>query len=185
MGNNFFAHESSYIDGSPNIGEGTKIWHFSHIQEGAVIGNNCTIGQNVNISRGAIIGNNVKIQNNVSIYDGVILENNTFIGPSVVFTNVINPRASIERKEEFRKTIVKEGTSIGANATIICGTTLGEYSLVGAGSVVTKNVKPHEVVVGNPAGVMGKVCNCGDVIKKNGDNSSEFKECKKCDYRIY
>lgn len=185
MSNNFFIHESSYIDGEPNIGNGTKIWHFSHIQEGAVIGKNCTIGQNVNISCHVIIGNNVKIQNNVSLYDGVIVEDDVFIGPSAVFTNVINPRASVVRKNEIRKTIVKKGASIGANATIVCGITLGECSFVGAGSVVTKDVKPYEVVVGNPALRFASICTCGALMKKKNENITVAKKCEKCNYNIY
>lgn len=153
----YFIHESSYVDEGAEIGEGTKIWHFSHIMPGAKIGKNCTLGQNVNVGSHAVIGNGVKIQNNVSVYDDVIIEDDVFCGPSCVFTNVINPRAFIERKDEYKKTIVKKGASIGANATIICGVTIGEYALVGAGSVVTKDVPPHAIVYGNPAQLRGKV----------------------------
>ena len=155
--NSYFAHESCYVDEGAEIGEGTKIWHFSHIMVGAKIGKNCSLGQNVNIGSKAIIGNGVKIQNNVSVYDDVILEDNVFCGPSCVFTNVINPRAFIERKNEYKKTIVKKGASIGANATIVCGVTIGEYALIGAGSVVTKDVPDYALVYGNPARVHGKV----------------------------
>jgi len=158
--NNHFVHESSYVDDA-KIGEGTKIWHFSHIQNGAIIGENCIIGQNVNVAPGVIIGNNVKIQNNVSLYKGVVIEDDVFIGPSAVFTNVINPRAFIERKNEFNTTIVCRGATIGANATIICGNKIGKYSMVGAGSVVTKNVEKRTLVYGVPAEFHGFICNCG------------------------
>jgi UDP-2-acetamido-3-amino-2,3-dideoxy-glucuronate N-acetyltransferase len=154
---NYFKHESSYVDDGAIIGEGTKIWHFSHIMSGAQIGNNCSIGQNVNVGSRAVIGNGVKIQNNVSVYDDVIIEDDVFCGPSCVFTNVINPRAFVERKHEYKKTVVKKGASIGANATIVCGVIIGEYALVGAGSVVTKDVAPYSLVYGTPARVMGKV----------------------------
>lgn len=161
MKNNYFVHESSYVDEGAIVGENTKIWHFSHIMPGAVVGKSCSIGQNVNIGSKAIIGDGVKIQNNVSIYDDVIIEDNVFCGPSCVFTNVINPRAFIERKNEYKKTIIKEGSSIGANSTIVCGVTLGEYSLIGAGATVTKDVKPFSMVYGNPATHKGWICKCG------------------------
>jgi UDP-2-acetamido-3-amino-2,3-dideoxy-glucuronate N-acetyltransferase len=148
---NFFAHPSAIIDPDCSIGENTKIWHFSHIMTGAAIGENCNIGQNVVVSPGVVLGNNVKVQNNVSIYTGVICEDDVFLGPSCVFTNVINPRSHINRKSEYVKTTVKRGASIGANATIICGNNIGEYAFVGAGAVVTKPVKPYALVVGNPA----------------------------------
>lgn len=157
----YFVHKSSYIDKDVTIGEGTKIWHFSHILSNTKIGKNCSIGQNVTIGPDVIIGDNVKIQNNVSIYKGVILEDDVFIGPSCVFTNVINPRATISRKNEFKNTFLKHGCSIGANATIICGHTIGEYAFVGAGSVLTKDCGPHEMMVGNPASYRGKMCKCG------------------------
>ncbi|QEN05631.1 N-acetyltransferase [Thiospirochaeta perfilievii] len=164
MENNYFVHESSYVDEGAEIGEGTKIWHFSHIMPKAIIGKKCAIGQNVNIGSKAVIGNGVKIQNNVSVYDDVILEDNVFCGPSCVFTNVINPRAFVERKHEYKETRVKEGASIGANATIVCGVTLGKYSLVGAGSTVTKDVKDFSMVYGNPARHKGWVCACGEKL---------------------
>ncbi|MCS7201940.1 MAG: N-acetyltransferase, partial [Dictyoglomus sp.] len=151
----YFVHESSYVDEPVEIGEGTKIWHFCHILPYTTIGKNCVIGQNVMIGPRVKIGNNVKIQNNVSIYEGVELEDDVFCGPSCVFTNVINPRAFIERKSEFKKTIVKKGATIGANATIICGVTIGEYAFVGAGAVVTKDVPPYALVVGVPARQVG------------------------------
>ena len=148
--NSFFVHQTSIVDDFCKIGNNTKIWHFSHIMQGATIGENCSIGQNVLISTGAIIGNNVRIQNNVSVYEGVICEDDVFIGPSAVFTNVINPRSAISRKHEYLQTLVKKGASIGANATIVCGNTLGEYCFIGAGSVVTKNVPAYALIIGNP-----------------------------------
>jgi len=144
-------HESSYIDEGVEIGEGTKIWHFCHVMSGAKIGKNCVIGQGCFIGKNVVIGDGCKIQNNVSIFEGITLENNVFIGPSVVFTNVINPRAFIERKEEFKKTLVGEGSTIGANSTILCGITIGKYSFIGAGSVVTRNVWNGTLVFGNPS----------------------------------
>ena len=153
----YFVHESSYVDEGAEIGEGTKIWYFCHIMSGAKIGRNCSLGQNVNVGSRAVIGDGVKIQNNVSVYDDVIIEDDVFCGPSCVFTNVINPRAFVERKHEYRKTLVKKGASIGANATIICGVTIGEYALIGAGSAVTKDVPDHALVYGNPARVKGRV----------------------------
>nr|WP_325238923.1 acyltransferase [uncultured Oscillibacter sp.] len=158
----YFVHESSYVDESSEIGEGTRIWHFSHIMAGCHIGRNCNIGQNVVISPGVALGDGCKVQNNVSVYTGVICEDGVFLGPSCVFTNVINPRAFIERKSEFRKTLVQEGASIGANATIVCGHTIGRYALVGAGAVVTKDVPDYAEVFGVPAEVYGYVCRCGE-----------------------
>ena len=154
-------HISAVIDEGATIGDGTNIWHFTHIMPTAVIGTNCNIGQNVFIDNNVIIGNGVKIQNNVSVYHGVVCEDEVFIGPSVVFTNVINPRSAIERKNEFKKTMVKKGASIGANATIICGNEIGQYAMIGAGAVVTKNVKPYALVVGNPAKQIGWVSKYG------------------------
>jgi UDP-2-acetamido-3-amino-2,3-dideoxy-glucuronate N-acetyltransferase len=157
-----FIHESSFVDEGAKIGDGTKIWHFTHIMSGAIIGKNCSIGQNVNVASHAIIGNGVKIQNNVSIYDDVIIDDDVFCGPSCVFTNVINPRAFIERKHEYKKTHIKKGATIGANATIVCGVTVGEYALIGAGSVVTRDIPPYALVYGNPARVHGKVNENGE-----------------------
>lgn len=162
MAKNYFVHESSYVDEGAEIGEGTKVWHFTHIMSGAKVGKKCSIGQNVNIGGKAIIGNGVKIQNNVSLYDDVVIEDDVFCGPSCVFTNVINPRAFIERKHEYKQTLIKKGASIGANATIVCGVTVGEYALIGAGSVVTKDVPPYALVYGNPARVHGTVNAVGD-----------------------
>jgi len=158
----YFVHESSYVDDGAQIGRGTKIWHFSHVMPGAVIGDRCNLGQNVVVMPGTRIGNNVKIQNNVSIYEGVILEDDVFCGPSCVFTNVLTPRSHVSRKHDYRQTVVKRGTSIGANATIVCGVTLGEYSFVGAGAVVTADVPPYALMVGVPARRVGWMCQCGE-----------------------
>ena len=158
----YFAHESSYVDDGAVIGNGTKIWHFSHVMPGAVIGERCNLGQNVVVMPGTRIGNNVKIQNNVSIYEGVELEDDVFCGPSCVFTNVLNPRSHVPRKNEYRRTLVKRGGSIGANATIICGVTLGEYAFIGAGAVVTADVPAYGLMVGVPARRVGWMCQCGE-----------------------
>ena len=165
MEKGYFVHESSYVDEGCEIGEGTKIWHFSHIMKGCKIGKRCNIGQNVVISPDVVLGEGVKIQNNVSVYTGVVCEDGVFLGPSCVFTNVINPRAFIERKSEYRKTTIKKGASIGANATIVCGHDIGRYAFVGAGSVVTKDVPDYAMVYGVPAEVKGYVCQCGEQIK--------------------
>lgn len=154
-------HESSYVDEGASVGPDTRIWHFCHVMPGATIGSRCSLGQNVNVGGNAIIGNGVKVQNNVSIYDDVVIEDDVFCGPSMVFTNVINPRAFVERKHEYRRTLVRNGAAIGANATVVCGTTLGEYCFVGAGSVVTKDVPAYALVYGNPAKQRGWVCKCG------------------------
>jgi len=155
MEKKFFAHESSYIDEGCSIGSGTKIWHFSHIMSNCTIGENCNIGQNVVISPEVVLGKNVKIQNNVSIYTGVVCEDDVFLGPSMVFTNVTNPRSGVNRRGQYEKTIVKKGASIGANATVVCGHDIGEYAFIGAGAVITKTVKPYALVVGNPARQIG------------------------------
>lgn len=160
----YYAHESALVDGGCEIGKGTKIWHFSHIIKGTKIGDDCVIGQNVMVGPDVVVGNKCKIQNNVSLYKGVVLEDGVFCGPSCVFTNVHNPRAEIERKDEFRKTLVERGVTIGANATIVCGNKLGAYSLIGAGAVVTKDVKPHAVMVGNPAKQIGWVSHAGEKL---------------------
>lgn len=179
MNTEVFIHESSYIDDNCNIGNGTKIWHFSHIMSHCTIGKNCNVGQNVVISSGVKLGNTVKIQNNVSVYTGVICEDNVFLGPSCVFTNVINPRSHISRKEEYRKTVIHEGASIGANATIICGHNIGKYALIGAGSVVTKDVPDYALVVGNPGRVKGWVCQCGEKIEFDCSNHAVCPGCLK------
>jgi UDP-2-acetamido-3-amino-2,3-dideoxy-glucuronate N-acetyltransferase len=160
--NNYFVHESSYVDEPCQIGKGTKIWHFSHVMKNSIIGENCNIGQNVVVSPDVQLGNNVKIQNNVSIYTGVVCEDDVFLGPSMVFTNVINPRSSVIRKEEYMKTIVKKGASIGANATIVCGNNIGKYAFIGAGAVVIKEVPDYALIVGNPSRNIGWMSEFGE-----------------------
>ncbi|MEO6453705.1 MAG: DapH/DapD/GlmU-related protein [Ginsengibacter sp.] len=177
---NYFIHYSSIIDDGAIIGEQTNIWHFCHVMPKAIIGQNCNIGQNCFIDNNVTIGNGVKIQNNVSVYNGVEMEDNVFIGPSVVFTNVINPRSFLERKKEFKKTLIKKGSSIGANATIVCGITVGNFAMIGAGAVVTKNVSAHSIMVGNPAIFAGWISEAGYKLHFNnegkafcgGDNSA-------------
>jgi len=166
----YFAHESSYVDGNVNIGDDTKIWHFSHILSGSNIGNNCSFGQNCVVGPKVNIGNGVKVQNNISIYEGVEVEDDVFLGPSMVFTNVTNPRAFIVRREEFKKTLLKKGCSIGANATIVCGVTIGEYALIGSGTVVNKDVKPFALMVGVPARQIGWVSKAGNTLKFDENN---------------
>jgi len=167
---NYFVHESSYVDEPCQIGKGTKIWHFSHIMKNSIIGGNCNIGQNVVVSPYVLLGNNVKIQNNVSVYTGVVCEDDVFLGPSMVFTNVINPRSGVIRKEEYMKTVVKKGASIGANATIVCGNNIGRYSFIGAGAVVTKEVPDYALMVGNPSRNIGWMSEFGErlVFNENG-----------------
>ncbi|HMT95500.1 MAG TPA: DapH/DapD/GlmU-related protein [Ferruginibacter sp.] len=160
----YYVHPSSFVDENCEIGEGTKIWHFSHIMSGSKIGKHCNLGQNVVVSPNVVLGNNVKVQNNVSIYEGVICEDDVFLGPSAVLTNVINPRSAIVRKHEYRKTLIKKGASIGANATIVCGHTIGEYAFIGAGAVVTKDVPAYALMVGNPARQTGWVSEAGQKL---------------------
>lgn len=186
-----FVHESAYVDDGAVIGADSKIWHFCHVMPGAVIGERCSLGQNVVVMPGTRIGNNVKIQNNVSIYEGVELEDDVFCGPSMVFTNVINPRSHVSRKSEYQRTLVRRGTSIGANATIVCGVELGAYAFVGAGAVVTANVKPYALVVGVPARQVGWVCQCGERLdardgKRHAADGSGRLECAVCgsSYRL-
>ena len=174
----FFAHSTAVIDEGCKIGKGTKIWHFSHVMSNCVIGENCSLGQNVVVSPEVILGRNVKVQNNVSIYTGVICDDDVFLGPSMVFTNVINQRSAINRKSEFLKTHVGKGASIGANATIICGHDIGEYALIGAGAVVTKNIPAYSLWVGNPAKQMGWVSEYGHRLKFNKDNIAVCPESK-------
>lgn len=176
MDREYFIHESSYIDEPCVIGSGTKIWHFSHIMKNSEIGQNCNIGQNVVISPLVKLGNNVKIQNNVSIYTGVICEDDVFLGPSMVFTNVINPRSGVVRRDEYMTTIVKKGASIGANATIVCGNDIGKYSFIGAGAVVTKEVPNYAIMVGNPAKQIGWMSEYGERLNFNYDGEA------KCDH---
>ena len=164
---NYFTHKSSYVDNNVLIGKGTKIWHFSHIQSGAIIGESCSVGQNVNIGNNVKIGNHVKIQNNVSVYEGVELEDYVFCGPSMVFTNIKLPRSEFPQRgtEFYMKTLVKKSASIGANATILCGVTIGEYALIGSGSVVTKDIPPYSLAIGNPARIVGCVDKKGNRVK--------------------
>ena len=169
MEKEFFAHETAVIDEGCTIGRGTRIWHFSHIMKGAVIGESCNIGQNVVVSPGVTLGNNVKVQNNVSIYTGVICEDDVFLGPSMVFTNITNPRSAVIRRDQYVTTMVRRGASIGANATIVCGNEIGEYSLIGAGTVITKNVKPFALVVGNPGRQTGWVSEYGHKLSFNSE----------------
>ncbi len=170
-----FVHESAFVDDGAQIGDGTKVWHLCHVLGGAVIGKSCSLGQNVVVMNGVRIGNNVKIQNNVSIYEGVELEDDVFCGPSMVFTNVNNPRSHVSRKNEYAKTLVKRGATIGANATIVCGVTLGEYSFVGAGSVIAADVAPYALTVGVPGKRIGWMCQCGERLPDSGRGS-----CARC-----
>jgi UDP-2-acetamido-3-amino-2,3-dideoxy-glucuronate N-acetyltransferase len=165
----YYSHETAAIDEGCSIGAGTKIWHFSHVMEGSVIGACCNIGQNVVVSPGVVLGMNVKVQNNVSIYTGVICEDDVFLGPSMVFTNVINPRSAVVRREEYKETLVRSGASIGANATVICGNEIGAYAMVGAGAVITKPVAPYALVVGNPARQIGWVSEYGHRLNFDGE----------------
>lgn len=165
----YFVHESSYIEEDVHIGEGTKIWHFCHIQSGAHIGNNCSLGQNVNVANHVTVGSDVKIQNNVSLYEGVVLEDGVFCGPSCVFTNDLTPRARYPKgRANYKETLVKEGATIGANATIVCGTTIGRNAMVGAGAVVTRDVPDNALVLGVPAEIVGRVCACGNRLDEDG-----------------
>tara|TARA_Y100001954_G_C15829385_1_gene614269 strand:- start:9830 stop:10408 length:579 start_codon:yes stop_codon:yes gene_type:complete len=189
MKNNFFAHNSAVIDNGCEIGNGTKIWHFSHIMTNSKVGRNCNIGQNVVVSPEVILGDNVKVQNNVSIYTGVTCESDVFLGPSMVFTNVINPRSAVNRRSSFIKTIVKKGASIGANATILCGNIIGEYALIGAGSVVIRDVLPYALVVGNPSRQIGWVSKYGHKLNFDKNNVAVCDETgqmyKLKDNRVY
>jgi UDP-2-acetamido-3-amino-2,3-dideoxy-glucuronate N-acetyltransferase len=179
-----FIHESAFVDDGARIGNGTKIWHFCHVMPGAVIGERCNLGQNVVVMPGTKLGNNVKVQNNVSIYEGVELEDDVFCGPSMVFTNVINPRSHVSRKNEYRRTLVRRGASIGANATIVCGVTLGEYAFVGAGAVVTHDVPDYAVVTGVPARRTGWACQCGEILTAEIRNQkSDSITCGACGTR--
>ncbi len=183
METHFFAHETAVIDSGCEIGEQTKIWHFSHIMSNCFIGKQCSIGQNVVISPEVKIGNNVKIQNNVSVYTGVICEDDVFLGPSAVFTNVINPRSAIVRKNEYKPTLVQKGATIGANSTIVCGITIGKYAFVGAGAVVTKNIPDYALVVGNPARQTGWMSEYGHKLKFNTEGLAVCPESKES-YRL-
>jgi len=172
-------HESSYVDDGCQIGDGTRIWHFCHVMSGAVLGERCNIGQNVVISPGVILGNNVKVQNNVSIYTGVELEDDVFCGPSMVFTNVVNPRSHVIRRNEYQRTRVGRGASLGANSTVVCGHDIGRYAFIGAGAVVTRSVPDYALVVGNPGRVVGWMCECG-VKLSSGAAPPESARCHAC-----
>ena len=176
----FFVHESSYVDEPCEIGKGTRIWHFSHVMRDSRIGRDCNIGQNVVISPGCVVGDNVKIQNNVSVYTGVILEDDVFCGPSMVFTNVINPRSHVERKDEYQRTLVRQGASIGANATVICGNTIGRFAFIGAGAVVTRDVPDYAVVYGSPARIHGWACECGLMLDFGAEEGGEVSTVCSC-----
>lgn len=183
MEKKFFVHESSYVDDNVEIDEGTKVWHFSHVQGGTKIGKDCSLGQNVNVGNNVTIGNSVKIQNNVSIYEGVELEDFVFCGPSMVFTNILNPRSEFPQRgaEFYLKTLIKKSASLGANSTIVCGHTVGKYAFVGAGATVTKNVPDCALVVGNPAKLLSWVCACGNRLSMTIDpQSNESDKCTKC-----
>ena len=179
MGEPAFVHESSYVDEPCEIGEGTRIWHFCHVMKDAIIGRGCTIGQNVVISPRVRIGDGCKIQNNVSVYEGVVLEDHVFCGPSMVFTNVLNPRSHIVRQDEYRTTLVRRGASLGANCTVVCGVTVGRYAFVGAGSVITRDVPDYALVYGNPARLRGWMCACG-VRLDFGDARESRARCGSC-----
>lgn len=181
--NNYFSHETAVIDQGCSIGQGTKIWHFSHIMTNAVLGERCNLGQNVVVSPGVVLGNNVKVQNNVSIYTGVICEDNVFLGPSMVFTNILNPRSAIIRRDQYVETRVEKGASIGANATIVCGNTIGRFALIGAGSVVTKAVPAYALIVGNPGKQIGWVSEYGHRLHFDDKNDAICPESKEI-YRI-
>ena len=174
----YFAHETAVIDSDCTIGKVTNIWHFSHIMSNCVIGDNCNLGQNVVISPEVILGNNVKVQNNVSIYTGVVCEDDVFLGPSMVFTNIINPRSAIKRKNQYAKTLVKRGASIGANATIVCGNTIGEFAFIGAGAVVLKDIPPYALVVGNPSRQIGWISEYGHSLNFNDQGYAICSESK-------
>ncbi|MDD2562965.1 MAG: acyltransferase [Salinivirgaceae bacterium] len=183
MNKNIQIHESAYVDEPCEIGDGTKIWHFSHIMQNSTIGKNCNIGQNVVVSPNVKLGDNVKVQNNVSIYTGVVCEDDVFLGPSMVFTNVINPRSAVVRRDEYKTTLVKKGSTIGANATIVCGITLGAYSFVGAGSVVTKSIPDYALVIGNPAQQTGWMSENGNKLNFNNVGEAVCPESKE-HYRL-
>jgi UDP-2-acetamido-3-amino-2,3-dideoxy-glucuronate N-acetyltransferase len=178
MGKEYFAHETAVIDDGCSIGKGTKIWHFTHIMSDSIIGENCNLGQNVVVSPQVKLGKNVKVQNNISIYTGVICEDDVFLGPSMVFTNVINPRSAVIRKDEYKQTYVEKGASIGANATIICGIRIGKYAFIGAGAVVHKDVKPYSLIVGNPGRPIGWMSEFGHRLNFDKDGIAECPESK-------
>jgi UDP-2-acetamido-3-amino-2,3-dideoxy-glucuronate N-acetyltransferase len=179
----YFVHESSYVDTPCEIGAGTKIWHFCHVMKHCRIGERCNIGQNVVISPDVVIGNNVKIQNNVSVYTGVILEDDVFCGPSMVFTNVVNPRSHVSRKDEYKTTLGKRGASLGANSTVVCGVTIGRYAFAGAGAVITRDVPDYALVIGNPARIHGWMCACGIKLQSEPAAGEGRIQCPACGCR--
>jgi len=179
----FFIHESSYVDEGAQIGAGTSIWHFCHVMGSARIGERCNIGQNVFVAADVVIGNNVKIQNNVSLYTGVVVEDDVFLGPSMVLTNVINPRSHVSRKDEYKSTLIKQGASVGANATIVCGVTLGRYCFIGAGGVVTRDIPDYALVYGNPGRIQGWMCQCGVRLEFESLDGEEQALCPACGER--
>lgn len=176
----YFLHESSYVDEPCEIGAGTKIWHFSHIMKDSKIGEHCNIGQNVVISPHVVVGRNVKIQNNVSLYTGCILEDDVFCGPSMVFTNVVNPRSHVSRRDEYKQTLVRRGASLGANSTVVCGITIGRYAFIGAGSVVTRDVPDFALIYGNPARIRGWMCVCGVKLRLAVNGGHDSASCQAC-----
>jgi UDP-2-acetamido-3-amino-2,3-dideoxy-glucuronate N-acetyltransferase len=176
LSTSYFAHETAVIDAGCTIGNASQIWHFTHVMSGCIIGNDCTLGQNVFVAAGVVLGNNVKVQNNVSIYTGVVCEDDVFLGPGMVFTNVVNPRSAVSRKHEFKKTIVRKGATIGANATIVCGNEIGSYAMIGAGAVVTKPVQAYALVVGNPGKQTGWVSEYGHTLQFDGGNKATCPE---------
>ena len=176
MQDNYFAHETAVIDQQANIGKGSRIWHFSHIMKECELGERCNIGQNVVVSPGVTLGTNVKVQNNVSIYTGVVCEDDVFLGPSMVFTNITNPRSAIIRRDQYKQTLVRKGASIGANATVVCGNEIGQYALIGAGAVITKTVKPYALVVGNPAKQIGWVSEYGHRLEFDSEGKATCPE---------
>ena len=178
----YYAHPSSFIDEGATVGDGTKIWHFCHVSPGARVGERCVLGQNVYVGGRALIGNDVRIQNNVSVYDSVVLDDHVFVGPSAVFTNVINPRSEVSRKDEYLPTRVKRGASIGANATVVCGATIGEYAFIGAGAVVRGDVRPHALMLGVPARQRGWMCRCG--VRLEASSSGGRVTCAACEATI-
>jgi UDP-2-acetamido-3-amino-2,3-dideoxy-glucuronate N-acetyltransferase len=176
----YFLHPSSFVDSGAIVGEGTKIWHFCHVMSGARIGKECNVGQNVFVASGVTIGDNVKIQNNVSLYTGVVVEDGVFLGPSVVLTNVLNPRSRVSRKDEFQQTVIRRGATIGANATILCGLTLGQHSFVGAGTVITRDLPDHALVYGAPARIRGWMCCCGLKLTFGPNDQHDSATCSEC-----
>jgi UDP-2-acetamido-3-amino-2,3-dideoxy-glucuronate N-acetyltransferase len=176
----WFAHESAYVDDGAQLGEGTKVWHFGHVMSGAKIGRKCIFGQNAHVAGDTVIGDNVKVQNNVSIYTGCVIEDDVFCGPSMVFTNVVNPRSEIVRRDEYRRTLVRRGASIGANATVVCGIEIGQYAFIAAGAVVARDVRPYALMIGVPARHHAWACRCGATLPKSGSSGERTLVCDEC-----